>query len=249
LQTSLRYVVFAFAAGVIVGLAIHTIANRDPGPESTQVAVIDTPGAAVQPRPPANAPAPVERDAALAPDAPVAMTSVAAANGSLDPATASATAPGAVQQPPIPPAVLADDLKARPAPLNRLLNASSLRCDIDVAHGANWSQGKATLHAINYGGGPFSLESIDLEAETAMMSGGSGVTGSLNGELEMRTTAGNKGLTFSAFTRYGDLLMVTVYPALDSSGRFRTVMTTFGDQFDHETAQFFGACDITLAQR
>ena len=82
-----------------------------------------------------------------------------------------------------------------------------------------------------------------------MMSGGSGVTGSLTGELEMRTTTGNKGLTFSAFTRHGDLLIVTVYPALDSRGRYRTVMTTFGDQFDHETAQFFGACDIALAQR
>jgi hypothetical protein len=130
-----------------------------------------------------------------------------------------------------------------------LLNARSLRCDIDVAQGANWSQGKATLHAINYGGGPFSLESINLAAETATMSGGSGVTGTLTGELEMRTTAGNKGLTFSAFTGHGNLLIVTVYPALDSTGGYRSVMSTFGDQFDHETAQFFGACDITLSQR
>jgi hypothetical protein len=43
--------------------------------------------------------------------------------------------------------------------------------------------------------------------------------------------------------------MVIVYPALDSRGRYRAVMTTFGDQFDHETAQFFGACDISLARR
>ena len=155
----------------------------------------------------------------------------------------------AAQQPPLPKAILTDGIKGRPAPLTRLLDASSLRCDIEVAQGANWSQGTASLHAINYQGGPFSLDSIDLAAETAMMSGGSGVTGSVSDELEMRTTAGDKGLTFSAFTRYGDLLIVTVYPALDSRGRYRTVMTTFGDRFDHETAQFFGACDVSLAHR
>jgi hypothetical protein len=232
---------------VIVGLASRSVANRSPGPESPRVIVNDDPGAIPTPRPPASAPASMERDAALAPEAPVATASAAAANGSPGPATA--TGPEAAQHPPIPRAVLADDIKARPAPLNGLLGASSLRCDIEVAQGANWSQGKASLHAINYGGGPFSLDSIDLEAATAMMSGGSGVTGSMDGELQMRTTAGNKGLTFAGFTRHGDLLMVTVYPALDSSGRYRTVMTTFGDQFHHETAQFYGACDIALARR
>lgn len=247
MQSNLRNVVFGFAAGVIVGLAIPNIVNRDPGPESPRGAVNDDAGEIRTPQPPASAPAPIERDPDLAAEAPVAMAGPAAANGSPEHGTATGT--GAAQQPPLPRAVLADDIKARPAPLNGLLNASSLRCDIEVAHGANWSQGKPSLHAINYQGGPFSLESIDLEAETAMMSGGSGVTQSLTGELEMRTTAGNKGLTFSAFTRLGDLLIVTVYPALDSSGRYRTVMTMFGDQFDHETAQFFGACDITLAQR
>jgi hypothetical protein len=247
LQTNVRNVVFAFATGVIVGLAIRSIANREPEPESPRVTVNDDPGAIPTPRPPARTPAAVERDAAVAAEAPVAMASAAAADGSPDPATASG--PRAAQQPPLPRAILTDDIKARPAPLTGLLNASSLRCDIEVAHGANWSQGKPTLHAISYQGGPFSFESIDLEAETAMMSGGSGVTGSLSGELEMRTTAGNKGLTFSAFTPHGHLLIVTVYPALDSSGRYRTVMTTFGDQFDHETAQFFGACDVSLAQR
>ena len=246
MQTNVRNVVFAFAAGALVGAAIHGIANRDPGAESPRVTINDEPGAVTKPRPTKSAPASIERDAASAPDVPAAMASATAANGSADSASASAVA---AQQPPIPRAVLADDIKARPAPLNRLLEASSLRCDIEVAHGANWSQGKPALHAISYQGGPFALESIDLEAETAMMSGGSGVTGSMDGELEMRTTAGNKGLTFSAFTRYGDLLMVNVYPALDSSGRYRSVMTTFGDQFDHETAQFFGACEITLAQR
>ena len=247
MKTNVRNVVFAFAAGVIVGVAILRVANRKPAPESPRVTVNDDPGAIPQPRPPVSAPAPIERDAALSPEATDAMANGVAASGS--PGSVSATGPRPAQQPPIPRAVLGDDIEARPAPLDGLLNASSLRCDIEVAQGANWSQGKATLHAISYQGGPFSLDSIDLDAETAKMSGGSGVTGSLTGELEMRTTAGNKGLTFSAFTRHGDLLMVTVYPALDSRGRYRTVMTTFGDQFDHETAQFFGACDISLAQR
>jgi hypothetical protein len=247
LQTNVRNVVFAFVAGAIVGLAIHIVVNRDPGPQSPQVAANEGPGALTTARPTASAPAPVEREAAIATEAPAAMASAATAN---DPTgSVSAAKTEAAQQPPLPRAVLADDIKPRPAPLNALLNASSLRCDIEVAQGGNWSQGKATLHAISYQGGPFSLDSIDLEAETAMMSGGSGVTGSLTGDLEMRMTAGNKGLTFSAFTRYGDLLMVTVYPAPDSRGRYRTVMTTFGDQFDHETAQFFGACDIALSKR
>ena len=249
MQTSIRIVVLVFAAGVIAGLAIHSVAIRKPGAESPRDAAKNNSESIPVPRRPASEPAPLERDAALAPEPPVAMAGAVAADGSPGSATATATGPSAAQQPTIPRATLADDIKSRPAPLNTLLDASSLRCDIDVAHGANWSQGKAGLHAINYQGGPFALESIDLEAETATMSGGSGVTGSLGGELEMRTTAGNKGLTFSAFTRHGDLLIVTLYPALDSTGRFRTVMTMFGDQFDHETAQFFGGCDITLAQR
>jgi hypothetical protein len=247
LQTSIRNGVVAFAAGAIVGLAIRSVADRDPSPGSARVSVDDDLHVVSAPPPPASASAPIERGIPVTPAAPVATTGATSASGPAG--TATATERMAAQQPPIPRAVLSDDFKARPAPLDGLLNASSLRCDIEVAHGANWSQGRPTLHGISYQGGPFSFESIDLHAETAMMSGGSGVTGSLSGELEMRTTAGNKGLTFSAFTRHGDLLIVTVYPALDSNGRYRTVMTTFGDQYDHETAQFFGACDITLMQR
>jgi hypothetical protein len=243
LHTNIRNVVFAFAAGLIAGLAIHDVAVRDPRPDAARITGDGDPEAS-------SAPASTRRDAASGAsirEAPKAMSNAAAAAASTGAATA--TGPANAQKPPLPQAELADDIKARPAPLNGLLNASSLRCDIDVAHGANWSQGKASLHAINYGGGPFSLDSIDLEAETAMMSGGSGVTGSLTGELEMRTTAGSKGLTFAAFTRHDDLLMVTVYPALDSTGRYRAVMTMFGDQFEHETAQFYGGCNISLTQR
>jgi len=247
LQTHIRNVVFAFAAGVIVSLAISHVAFREPAPKTLEGVVNDETASIPMTRPSARARAPAERGIPSAIDAAGGTANAAPDSGTT--ASATTTAPAAVQQTPIPSAVLSDDLAARPAPLTGLLDASSLRCDIEVAHGANWSQGKATLHGINYQGGPFSLESIDLDAETAMMSGGSGVTGSLSGELEMRTTAGNKGLTFSAFTRHGDLLMVIVYPALDSRGRYRAVMTTFGDQFDHETAQFFGACDIALARR
>lgn len=247
MQVHVRNVVIAFAAGVIVTLAIRHVSVRDPGPESPEAAVNGEPGVILTPRRSASAPAPVEHDVPSAVDAPDATTRAAPDSGMARPTTTAE--PAAVQQAAIPAAALSDDLKSRPAPLTGLLDASSLRCDIDVAHGANWSQGKATLHGINYQGGPFSLDSIDLDAQTAMMSGGSGVTGSLSGELEMRTTAGNKGLTFSAFTPHGNLLMVIVYPALDSRGRYRAVMTTFGDQFDHETAQFFGACDIALARR
>jgi hypothetical protein len=246
LQTHVRNVVFAFAAGVLVTLAIRHVANRDAGVGSPRVTTSDDRGAVPAPGRPASAPAPIERGIPATSEALVATGSAASASET----ESTATAPGRMaQQPPIPPAVLTDDIKARPAPLNGLLNASSLRCDIEVAHGANWSQGKANLHAISYQGGPFYFESIDPDAGTATMSGGSGVTGSMSGELEMRTTTGNKGLTFSAFTRYGDLLIVTVYPALDSRGQYRTVMTTFGDRFDHETAQFFGGCEVSLSKQ
>ena len=247
MQTRIRNVVFAFAAGVVAGLAIRSVANREPAPGSAPVTVGKNPALQPEPRQLESSLPPIERDAAPASGAAATTASASATNES--PARSAATRPARTQPPPIPLAALTDDLDARPAPLNELLEASSLRCDIDAAHGANWSQGKATLHAISYQGGPFSLDSIDLEAQTATMSGGSGVTGSLTGDLQMRTTAGNKGLTFSAFTRFGDLLIVTVYPGLDAAGRYRTVMTTFGDRFDHETAQFFGACDISLARR
>jgi hypothetical protein len=246
-QTSLRIVFIAFAAGVVVGLAIRNGSTRAPSPESAPSALSEDAGNAPSAGLAGIAPAAIDSGAAMAPDAPVAMSGLPASSESTG--TSNTSRERAAHQQPIPRATLTDEIKARPAPLAGLLNASTLGCDIDVAHGANWSQGKATLHGINYQGGPFSLESINLDAETATMSGGSGVTGTLSGELEMRTTAGNKGLTFSAFSGHGNLLIVTVYPALDSTGRYRAVMTTFGDQYDHETAQFFGACGITLTQR
>jgi hypothetical protein len=84
------------------------------------------------------------------------------------------------------------------------------------------------------------------------MMGGSGVTGSSTGELEVRVTPTDKGLSFSGFTRRGDLVIVTIYAAVDSAGHYRAVMSRHGDQAvmsDHESAQFYGACDTTLTQR
>jgi hypothetical protein len=138
---------------------------------------------------------------------------------------------------------------ARSKILNRLLSSSSLSCDISAAQGAMWSGGTALVHSISYQGGPFAYQAINLEAGTATMTGSAGVTGSADGELAVKVTPTDGGLNFTGFTRSGDLLIVTVYAALDAAGHYRTVMSRHGSRMDNESAQFYGTCDTFLTQQ
>ena len=136
----------------------------------------------------------------------------------------------------------------QPRPLESLLKSSTIDCDIVAAHGANWSEGDARLHGISYQGGPFSYTDIDIEAGTATMRGNPGVTASDDGETPVRVTSSDLGLTFSGFNRRGELVVVTAYAAVDTKGRYRAVMSSHAAQFSHESAQFYGACDIRLSR-
>jgi hypothetical protein len=138
---------------------------------------------------------------------------------------------------------------ARSKILNGLLNSSSLGCDISAAQGAMWNGGTARVHSISYQGGPFAYQAINLEAGTATMTGSAGVTGSADGELAVKVTPTDGGLNFTGFTRSGDLLIVTVYAALDASGHYRTVMSRHGSRMANESAQFYGTCDTFLTQQ
>jgi hypothetical protein len=137
----------------------------------------------------------------------------------------------------------------RSARLRALLNSSTLSCDIYAAQGANWLSGKAITHGIGYGGGPFSYTAINIENGTATMAGTSGVTGSPTGELDVRITVMKSGLSFSGITRRGELVIVTVYAAADTDGRYPAVMSRHGPMLNQESAQFYGGCDTTLTQR
>ena len=136
----------------------------------------------------------------------------------------------------------------QPPPLESLLNSSAIDCDFYAAHGANWTDGDARVHGISYQGGPFSYVDIDLAEGTATMRGSEGVTASNDGETAVRATSSNLGLTFSGFNRRGELVVVTTYAAVDAKGRYRAVMSSHAAQFSHESAQFYGACDIRFTR-
>ncbi len=144
---------------------------------------------------------------------------------------------------------LTENPAARSKSLNALLSSSSLSCDISAAQGANWTNGGAQVHGISYQGGPFAYQAINLEIGTATMTGSVGLTGSVDGELGVKVTPTDTGLNFTGFTRSGDLVIVTVYAALDGSGHYRTVMSRHGHQIGNESAQFYGTCDTFPARQ
>ncbi len=134
---------------------------------------------------------------------------------------------------------------SRSKALSSLFNSSTINCDVSAGQGAYWSGVGPQVHSISYQGGPFAFQAIDLQDQTATMVGDFGFT---QGDLGVRVTATDDGLFFAGFNRAGDLIIVTVYSALDGAGHYRMVMSEHARQFNNESAQFYGACDTTLAQ-
>ena len=100
------------------------------------------------------------------------------------------------------------------------------------------------MYELAYQGGPISYESIDVDSGTARMTGSEGATGSLEGALDVRATATRAGLHFSAFNSRGELLVTTVFGAVDKQGRHLAVMTTHGTRATDGSFQTYGTCDI-----
>jgi hypothetical protein len=90
---------------------------------------------------------------------------------------------------------------------------------------------------------PITYDSIDITAGKARMTGSVGATGSREGVLDMRVIATHAGLHFSVVNSRGELLLTTVFGALDEGGRRSAVMTVHGRQADDGSFQVYGSCD------
>jgi hypothetical protein len=105
-----------------------------------------------------------------------------------------------------------------------------------MPHGAAWQ------------GGEIVFQGVDVASGKAEMTGTQGATGSSEGATDVQVTATDSGLHFSGFTPRGELVVTSVYGAVDNSGRYRAVMSRHGTALAHESAQFYGNCDIPLAK-
>jgi len=129
-------------------------------------------------------------------------------------------------------------------PLDKLLSSMRVRCVFDRGAGGQWPSGKLFPHTAAWQGGPVDFESVDILDNRARLVGSQGLTGTIDGITDIRVTATNSGLHFSGFKPDGELFATTVFGALDSDGRYLAVMSTHGTGFDHESAQFYGACTL-----
>ena len=128
-------------------------------------------------------------------------------------------------------------------PLANLLNSMKISCRFAPGNGAWLREDNISMYELAYQGGPISYDSIDIDSGTARMTGSEGATGSLEGALDVRATATSAGLHFSAFNSRGELLVTTVFGAVDKHGRHLAVMTTHGTRAWDGSFQIYGACD------
>lgn len=124
----------------------------------------------------------------------------------------------------------------------KLLKSKKIWCRFSPGNGAWLKEDNISMYELAYQGGPFSYESIDLDAETARMTGSEGATGSLEGTLDVRVIASRSGLHFSAFNSRGELLVTTVFGTVDKQGRHLAVMATHGTHPWDGSFQIYGAC-------
>jgi len=128
-------------------------------------------------------------------------------------------------------------------PLANLLNSMKIWCRFAPGNGAWLREDSISMYELAYQGGPIGYDSIDINSGTARMTGSEGATGSLEGALDVSATATRAGLHFSAFNSRGELLVTTVFGAVDKHGRHLAVMTTHGTRDLDGSFQIYGACD------
>jgi len=128
-------------------------------------------------------------------------------------------------------------------PLADLMKSMKIWCRFDPGNGAWLREDKISMYELAYQGGPISYESVNIESGTARMTGSAGATGSSEGVLDVLVTATHAGLHFSAFNARGELVVTTVFGAVDKNGRHMAVMTTHGLRAFDGSFQTYGACD------
>jgi hypothetical protein len=120
-----------------------------------------------------------------------------------------------------------------------------LGCKCDPGNGAWLRDGNIAKYDLAYQGGPVTFETIDLTAGTARMTGGAGATGSIEGILVVLASTTRAGLHFSAVNSRGELVIATVFGAVDKNGRHLSVMTTHGMHHFNGSYQIYGSCDAS----
>jgi hypothetical protein len=143
----------------------------------------------------------------------------------------------------IPGGALDEDAASR-TPLKQLLEAFRIDCQYGPGFGGRWPKGELLPHGAAWQGGPITFDTIDLDAGTAKLKNSSGFTRTLDGELEVRVHATDTGLHFTVFAPGGELIVASVYGALDTQRRNAAVASFHGPYLEHESAQFYGACTL-----
>jgi hypothetical protein len=128
------------------------------------------------------------------------------------------------------------------APLTGLLTSEKIECRFDPGNAARVN-GPNNISMYELADRPITYDSIDITAGKARMTGSVGATGSREGFLDMQMVATHAGLHFSAVNSRGELLLTTVFGALDEGGRRWAVMTVHGRQADDGSFQVYGSCD------
>jgi hypothetical protein len=132
---------------------------------------------------------------------------------------------------------------ANEGPLATLVSSDAIWCRFDPGNGAWLKEEGISLYELAYQGGPISYDSIDLGTGTARMAGSQGATASQDGFLDVLVTATRSGLHFSAFNPRGELVVTTVFSAMDRQGRHFAVMTRHGTRAFDGSFQTYGSCD------
>jgi hypothetical protein len=127
------------------------------------------------------------------------------------------------------------------APLTGLLNSEEISCRFDPGNASRVNGPNISMYEL--ADRPITYDSIDITAGKARMTGSVGATGSREGVLEMQMVATHAGLHFSAVNSRGQLLVTTVFGALDEGDRRWAVMTVHGRQADDGSFQVYGSCD------
>jgi hypothetical protein len=128
------------------------------------------------------------------------------------------------------------------APLTGLLTAEKISCRFDPGNAARVN-GPNNISMYELADRPITYDSIDITAGKARMTGSVGATGSREGVLDVQMVATHAGLHFSAVNSRGELLLTTVFGALDEGNRRWAVMTVHGSQADDGSFQVYGSCD------
>lgn len=130
-----------------------------------------------------------------------------------------------------------------PEVAKELSSSTHLYCKFEegssgLANGDTMKPGGAS-----FGGGPVTLEVLDLAAGRAQMLGDAGGASSPTGTSAMRVTATEGTLNFSGITPLNEIVLTTVFATKSSAGRFTAVRSQHGMIPPHVSAQFYGSCE------